>query len=251
MAKILELPVESITPNDYNVNEMPSYLYRVLVNAVKKDGRVRGVVLVRPADLDDPNCKEYVLVDGENRWRAGCEAGLDTIRAEVLYINRETAVPISLAMNKIRGNEDDTKFAVLLEEMLNKYDVQEIIEQTGYTLPELEAVRDFIPIEGLTIMPKPISPDNIISQLGDYKDADELQVSPESLAGQVLQLPIRISFRLNYSQRQILKNAITIVKALLGETRITDERALEFILAQFVEDNKELLEPQESVAAES
>ena len=75
------LPVDTLSPNDYNPNRMSEDSFGELVAEIRHLGRLPKPVIVRP------NGNGYLIVDGEHGRRAAQEAGLSEIPCEVVEID--------------------------------------------------------------------------------------------------------------------------------------------------------------------
>jgi len=124
--EVVEIPVEWIHPNAWNVNRMAPAMRQKLAAYLKREGLVEPLV-VRP----HPERKgEYELLGGEHRWRICSEElkyekvpcvvvdGLDEKRAKILSVN----------LNEMAGVSVPSLLSKLLSSL-----------QQEMTLPDLEA----------------------------------------------------------------------------------------------------------------
>lgn len=123
--EILSVPVDSIEPNDWNPNVMKLEEYLAL--KVDVEAGEYDPIIVSPFETfyGDTREKEfphvlYVIVDGENRWKAAVEAGLTEINIEVRELTEDEAKPINYKRNRQRGTMDPLKEAYLFKSELDK-----------------------------------------------------------------------------------------------------------------------------------
>lgn len=76
------LPIDHLTPNDYNPNAMTTEEFSELVGEVRHLGRLPKPIVVRPA-----SASRWEIVDGEHSWRAAREAGLSLIACEIVEVD--------------------------------------------------------------------------------------------------------------------------------------------------------------------
>lgn len=92
------IPVGLIDCNDYNANEMRPEQYRQLVKDIKDHGMLSAVLVYE-------NGGRYVVVDGEHRFLAAKEAGVEEIPVFLLSRRptRAEAMALTLKMNALQG----------------------------------------------------------------------------------------------------------------------------------------------------
>jgi ParB/RepB/Spo0J family partition protein len=145
------LDVDAITKNDYNPNDMEAEFFEAVVNQVKIDG-MNQPILVRP---DPVNEGQFIVVDGEHRWRASKVAGKKKIGVVVVPFDETTAKVRTLSMNNLRGQNIQIKLARLLVDLHKSYTAQEIRSMTGIgedtqtSVLSLLQVPEFNPSDGI------------------------------------------------------------------------------------------------------
>lgn len=97
--------IDKVRPNDYNPNKMDDFTYRSLVDGIKKDGFIGAVVL---------RTGSFEIIDGEHRWRAAKELGLQEIPAVLLDVSDSKARKLCIALNQKRGEFDQGALVELL-----------------------------------------------------------------------------------------------------------------------------------------
>lgn len=116
-AELKRIPVDEIEPNPQQPrkNFNPERLAE-LTESIRKQGVIEPVV-VRP-----PDDGKYLLVAGERRWRAACQAQLDTIPAIVRDLNEKEALTIALVENIQRENLNPIEEARAYRRLLKQQD---------------------------------------------------------------------------------------------------------------------------------
>ena len=143
--------IEQITANVYNPNDMEAEFFEAVVNQVKIDG-MNQPILVRP---DPVNEGQFIVVDGEHRWRASKVAGKKKIGVVVVPFDETTAKVRTLSMNNLRGQNIQIKLARLLVDLHKSYTAQEIRSMTGIgedtqtSVLSLLQVPEFNPSDGI------------------------------------------------------------------------------------------------------
>ncbi len=116
-AHLLEIDVNSITPNPYQPRtEWDEQELTELVNSVRANGIVQPIVVRK-------NGRTYQLVAGERRWRAAKIAGLKHIPAIVRVVNEEQMLEIALVENIHRSDLNPMERAKAYHEYLEKFNL--------------------------------------------------------------------------------------------------------------------------------
>jgi ParB/RepB/Spo0J family partition protein len=112
-----------IQPNRFNPNVMQDEEFQ----ALKKDMQVHGPVGIDPVLVSPFNAfylsetksrDDYVIIDGEHRWKAAKELLWDKVRCEIREVDEEEAKGICYRKNKDRGTIDPFKEAALFKSEL-------------------------------------------------------------------------------------------------------------------------------------
>ena len=107
-----------IDPNASNPNEMSPEMFNNLVTEVKQ-GFLQPI-LVRPMG------KRYEIVDGEHRFKATKQAGFKVIQAVIAEMTDDEARIKTATMNDLKGTKNIVKYAELVDDLLERYDVKEL-----------------------------------------------------------------------------------------------------------------------------
>jgi len=126
-----EVSVDDIKPNEYNPNVMTKRVFNVLVENIKEEGEMLQPILVT---------QDYVIIDGEHRWRASKEAGIEVIPIMVTETGEEEAKLKTIAFNKIRGEYDVDDYTELLKDLSESLDYKEIADSTSIFVADIKAL---------------------------------------------------------------------------------------------------------------
>lgn len=148
------VPTDSLQPNEYNPNDMEAEYFESLVGAIKEEGRLNQPVLVRK---DPKNEGKFIIVDGENRWKANKYSGFASTPVVVVDYDENMARIRTLSYNQLRGQNIPIKLARLLVDLYKEYTPAEIRRMTGIveddqvTAMDLLKTPSFSPDDGIHI----------------------------------------------------------------------------------------------------
>jgi len=143
----VKLPLNELTANNWNPNEMSSDEFNRLCENIEDDGFLAPIQAV-PVDEDGENIQfdEDVspadmveemdharIVGGEHRWSASKVVGLTELPV-ILVPNKdeEWEKLATVRMNAISGSMDPIQFAELVEEQREKYDDDRLKHMLGF-----------------------------------------------------------------------------------------------------------------------
>lgn len=133
------LPVESLLPNPHNPNRMSPCEYE----ALKKDCMEKGVEGL-PAILVVPRGENFMIVDGEHRWKAARELGFEKIKAEIVSLSEDEVKVECFKRNYQRGRIDYFKAAELLRDEKEKGStIREIAEKYNLSVYMVDCIIQF------------------------------------------------------------------------------------------------------------
>ena len=181
---IIEKNICDLRPNSYNPNVMAKEKFASLKEGLKRFGYLQPILI-------DSN---GTIIDGEHRYRACKEIGLDRIQCvifEDLESVEEYKKLLTIALNNIHGQNDEDKFAELIRCLSESYETDFIARMSGFDTDYLDDVlvslrgadkaeiEDEVPIcpEGETRV-KPgdlITLDNHRLLCGDVTKAEDLE----------------------------------------------------------------------------
>ena len=115
MEKVIELPVEKLKPNPWNVNFLLDYERARLRDAMVRHGsKAVPPILVRKKN------GVYEIVDGEQRWSIAKELGWKTIPAIIMSLSDDEVKRLCLSYNILRGRADWFKLAEIMAQEAEK-----------------------------------------------------------------------------------------------------------------------------------
>lgn len=156
MSERINLPVLDIEPNKFNPNVMAPEEFESLKKGMKQSGPDHKLavdrILVSPKNVFYKGplmTKGYVIVDGENRWRAAVDLGWKTIPCEKRMIDEALAKIMCYRRNKERGSLDPVKEAMLFkseiidhgltqEDLATKYNISRVYVANRLTLVKMD-----------------------------------------------------------------------------------------------------------------
>lgn len=142
----LPQPVEETTvhPDDLRVdgdnpNEQSDDMFGLLVDNLRDKGWIGNAIIANTGDLPgydgDP---EGLIADGEHRWRAAQEVGLDEVPVKLYDFEDDAQRRLwRQELNKISGEHDSTRDALEYDYLLNEGrsdDVQDLVDAITSTV---------------------------------------------------------------------------------------------------------------------
>jgi len=98
----------SIKPNDYNPNRQSEHDFELLLRSMEEDGFTQPIIVHKDSRQ---------IVDGEHRWRASMELGIDPIPVVFVSMTQEQMKIATLRHNRARGSEDVELSAQVLRDL--------------------------------------------------------------------------------------------------------------------------------------
>lgn len=141
--KPIRVPVNRIHPNEYNPFAMNEKVFAKEVKSIKEDGFI-GAIEVRK---DPEKIGEYIIVDGEQRFRAAKEAGYTEIPVLVTEKDDVAQAKITtIKRNALKGDPDTIKMAHLLTSLTEEHgiSVEDLTDQLGWEKEMIEGISGVI-----------------------------------------------------------------------------------------------------------
>jgi len=125
-----DIRVDALVPNDYNPNRMTDTEYAELVVELRhyREHQDQGQ---RPAPIvvrQGLTAEKYVIVDGEHRWRAAQEVGLDTVPCEIIEVGEFESRRQTYKRNR-HGNDNQVRLGRMLDQMQGDRSNRELAEE--------------------------------------------------------------------------------------------------------------------------
>lgn len=124
--EIEKVNVEELNENPWNPNEMPEEVFDKLKQEYERVGYLQPV-LVRPVEEDGE--ERYEIVDGEHRWRAARQKGIEEINVVVKEMSDEDAKATTLNMNDVKGSDNPIRLAELLKDLQEEGNTTEELDE--------------------------------------------------------------------------------------------------------------------------
>lgn len=156
----LEIPIEDVSPNTYNPNEMTDEEFDMLQNNIEKVGFLDPILVV-PIGVENKKTK-WMVIDGEHRYEAqkGLVSTIPAIVCDPDMFDEVTSKIETVRMNKIRGGFNISKFNTLVNDLVKNHEIpfdsianelgfvdesefQQYVDEARKQLPSREAVKEF------------------------------------------------------------------------------------------------------------
>jgi uncharacterized protein len=129
------LQANQIAKNNWN----PNYVSEDMMNAIKDDIRKHGFIGAIIIQKHNTDMKaDNVIINGEHRYDALVQLGVDKIPCHILDIDDRTARLLTLRLNREHGDLMPDKVLSLLESLQNDLDLDVLQELTAMPIQELE-----------------------------------------------------------------------------------------------------------------
>ena len=112
--KIVLVEIEKIKKAGYNPRLISKEQFEALVKSLREFGFVEPVVLNKRKE------KELVMVGGHQRLEAAKRIGLKEVPAIIVSLSLEKEKLLNLALNRIKGDWNKEKLAVVISELSKK-----------------------------------------------------------------------------------------------------------------------------------
>lgn len=121
------IEVEKVRPNEYNPNRMSPALFDKLVEDIKNNG------VLNPIHVVERN-GEYIIIDGEHRYRAVKLLGFKTIDAFVYdgLDDDDFRRILSLRFNVLHGSIEVERFVEEYKGLIDKYGLEGFGDMIGF-----------------------------------------------------------------------------------------------------------------------
>jgi hypothetical protein len=115
--KVEILPLANVQPNGWNPNIVPEHVMDSIRHGFRADGWLVSQALLVWA-TDDQGAERNVIIDGEHRWRAGVDVGLDKgPMVRLKGLSEIEAKALTVKLNQKRGAWDTEALAALVAEI--------------------------------------------------------------------------------------------------------------------------------------
>lgn len=137
--KVILAPLASVKPNGWNPNRMTEYQVESTRDGMRRHGwLVSHSLLVW--GTDEKGKKRNLIIDGEHRWRIGCEMGFD--EGPMVFLERVTkkqAQELTIELAAKRGDMDDAA----LRDVLGQIGIDDgLAFRLGFSDEDMKALLD-------------------------------------------------------------------------------------------------------------
>jgi ParB/RepB/Spo0J family partition protein len=185
--KVVDLPIERLRPNGWNVNKMDTARYEKLKRYLERE-RFLEPIVARPVGPDT-----YEIIGGEHRWRAAQELGYSHIPCAVVELNDKQARIASINLNELAGAPAPDLLAHLIHELSRDTHLSDLATWLPYDEHELQDLTDLLKI-----------PDGLEEQLA--ADAERME----------RERPRVLSFAVSAHEERVIEAAIELAKKETG-----------------------------------
>lgn len=144
---------DKLLPNPWNPNRMTGVMYAKALESIQLYG------FIDPLLVRQISATHYQIVDGEHRFRAGCDLGMTEFPCVSLGdVPDEVAKKLTIVMNELHGQADPTKMGDLLNEILQSSSMEDLLVALPYSediLSGFLGVPELSPLPGLENPPAP------------------------------------------------------------------------------------------------
>lgn len=130
----IDIPIMNLKPAPWNSNVMDDKMSSRLKESIGCYGLLSNLV-VRPLTDDD-----YEVIAGNWRLQALSEMGVETIPCAVVDISDAQARLLSLALNRIEGEDDLGLKAEALKKILEEVSQEDVLEMLPETVESLQSL---------------------------------------------------------------------------------------------------------------
>ncbi len=142
----IDIPLKKLKPAPWNSNVMDDKMISRLKESIKRYGLLENLV-VRPLPNGD-----YEVIGGNWRLKILSQLGIETVPCAVVDIDDVQARLLSLALNRIEGEDDLGLKAELMKKALEEVSQDEILELLPETSQSLQALASMGQIEMATYL---------------------------------------------------------------------------------------------------
>ncbi len=137
----IDIPIKHLKPAPWNTNVMDDKMVSRLKESIKRYGLLSNLVVRSLINGD------YEVIGGNWRLKVLSEMGIETIPCAVVDIDDTQARLLSLALNRIEGEDDLGLKAELLKKVLEEVSQEEVLDLLPETVQSLQALASIGQVE--------------------------------------------------------------------------------------------------------
>ncbi len=150
--RFVEIRLDMLVPNPWNPNEMDPEDYEKARESIRRFGFIDPIT-VRQI------CESYQIIDGEHRWKAAKDEGLEAVPVAIIDVDDADAEQLTFILNELRGRPNPQKLAALVRDLASKRSMSELESVLPLRRQQLAAMvaerRDAVDWEALQKKPEP------------------------------------------------------------------------------------------------
>jgi len=131
--EVLQIPITDLKPNEKNPRKIKKKELESLKRSIKEFGFQEPVIANKHKD------RENIIIGGHQRVKAAQAMGWETVPVVYVDLPKDKEETFNLALNKISGDWDEEKLAIMLKELLEQ---ENDISLTGFEEPEVDKILD-------------------------------------------------------------------------------------------------------------
>ena len=144
------VPIGRLSPNPWNVNKLDGEMYE------KARASIRRFGFIDPVTVRDIEADGIQIIDGEQRWRAAIDEGLEEIDvADLGSMPDETAQQLSIILNELHGTYDPRDMGSLLTRLMAAEPLPALAEVLPFTMEQIEELTALPKVDWNTVTPRP------------------------------------------------------------------------------------------------
>lgn len=116
-----------LVPNPWNPNRMTAAVYAKALESIELYGFIDPLTVRLDTDYN------FQIIDGEHRFRAGCDLGMTEFPCFVIEgLADADAKKLTIVMNELRGQADPDRMGDLLADILKDRTIDELLHALPY-----------------------------------------------------------------------------------------------------------------------
>lgn len=128
------VPIERLDPNPWNPNRQTDFIFEKEKISIQEHGFIDPILARRVGD-------RLQIIDGEHRWKAGKDLGLEEVSViDLGEIPDEQAKKLTIIMNETRGKADFGLMGKLLKDLSESVPIESLVNSLPYTQMEIETM---------------------------------------------------------------------------------------------------------------
>jgi len=131
--EVLQIPITDLKPNERNPRKIKKSELENLKRSIKEFG------FQEPVIVNKHKSRENVIIGGHQRVKAAAALGMTTVPVVYVDLPKDKEETFNIALNKISGDWDEEKLAIMLKELLER---DADISLTGFAEPEVDKLMD-------------------------------------------------------------------------------------------------------------